>query len=203
MAAEPLFEFALRLGDNDLILSQRLGAWCGHGPVLEEDLALANVALDLLGQARLWLGLAAKVEGAGRNEDQLAYLRDAGEFRNLLLTEQPNGDYACTTVRQYFFDAWHRLLLDTLAAGAPDPRVRDIAAKARIEVAYHLRRSRDWVIRLGDGSEESHRRTQAAVAELWPFAGEMFAADGVDAAVCDLAALRGPWIEQVQSTLQQ
>lgn len=202
-AAGPLYDFSLRLGDNDLVLSQRLGEWCGHGPVLEEDLALANVALDLLGQARLWLSLAAELEGSGRSEDQLAYLRDAGAFRNLLLVEQPNGDYACTMVRQFFFDAWHLRLLEALAGAATDPRVRDIAAKARIEVTYHLRRSRDWVVRLGDGTEESHRRAQCAVETLWPFTGEMFAADEVDAAVCDLAALRAPWLEEVKSTLAQ
>lgn len=182
-----------------MILSQRLGEWCGHGPVLEEDLALANVALDLLGQARLWLTLAGEREGRGRDEDQLAYLRDAGAFRNLLLAEQPNGDYAHTMVRQFFFDAWHLPLLETLAANS-DEALAAIAAKASREAAYHLRRSRDWVIRLGDGTEESHRRMEAAVADLWPFTGEMFAADEIDRGVVDLEALRPRWQAEIEAT---
>jgi len=192
-------EFCLRLGDNDLILSQRLGEWCGHGPVLEEDLALTNVALDLLGQARLWLSLAAEVEGAGRTEDQLAFLRDAGAFRNLLLVEQPNGDYAATMTRQFYFDAWHKLALAALAV-SPEPRIAAIAGKAVKEVTYHLQRSRDWVVRLGDGTEESHRRMQAAVEELWPYTGEMFTTDDADRPYCDCAALRPAWLEEVAAT---
>lgn len=194
-----MVEFCLRLGDNDLILSQRLGEWCGHGPVLEEDLALANVALDLLGQARLWLGLAAELEGQGRDEDQIAFLRDAGEFRNLLLVEQPNGDYAATMARQFYFDAWHLPLLEALGR-SPEPRISAIAAKAAKEAAYHLHRSRDWVLRLGDGTAESHGRMQAAADELWPYTGEMFAADAADAAAGDLGALREPWLAEVGST---
>lgn len=194
-----MFEFCLRLGDNDLILSQRLGEWCGHGPVLEEDLALANVALDLLGQARLWLSLAGEIEGKGRGEDQLAYLRDAGEFRNLLLVEQPNGDYASTLARQYYFDAWHVLLLDHLSqAGAG--RVAEIANKAVFEVRYHLERSRDWIVRLGDGTDESHARMQTALDRLWPFTGEMFAADAADAPAGDWAALHAAWQGEMQAT---
>lgn len=199
-------EFCLRLGDNDLILSQRLAEWCGHGPVLEEDLALTNVALDLLGQARLWLTLAGEWEGeAGgvlRSEDDWAYHRDSGEFRNLLLVEQPNGDYAHTMTRQFFFDAWHLPLLEALAAGA-NPRLAAIAAKASREAAYHLRRSRDWVIRLGDGTEESHRRMQAAVQALWPYTGEMFASDAVDLKFVDLSALLPRWQPEIETTLQQ
>jgi len=168
-----LTALSLAMGDSDLILSQRLGAWCGHGPVLEEDLALANVALDLLGQARMWLSLYGEREGLNRTEDDLAFLRDAGEFRNLLLVEQPNGDYAFTMARQFYFDAWHKLALDQLALSG-DASVAAIAAKAAKEVAYHLRRSRDWVVRLGDGTDESHRRMQAAIDALWPFTGEMF-----------------------------
>ncbi|MGH9416364.1 MAG: 1,2-phenylacetyl-CoA epoxidase subunit PaaC [Terriglobales bacterium] len=202
MAPSAEFEFALRLGDNDLVLSQRLGEWCGHGPVLEEDLALANIALDLLGQARLWLSLAGELEGAGRGEDALAFLRDAGEFRNLLLVEQPNGDYAHTMTRQFYFDAWHELLLGALA-GHPNARVAEIAAKASIEVRYHLRRSRLWVVRLGDGTAESHRRMQTAADALWPFTGEMFTADPADAAFADLADLRAPWLELVQEAFME
>lgn len=197
-------EFCLRLGDSDLVLSQRLGEWCGHGPVLEEDLALTNVALDLLGQARLWLTLAGDLEaeagGQHRTEDDLAFLRDAGQFRNLLLVEQPNGDYAQTMTRQYLFDAWHLPLLNALAAGGPE-RIAAIAAKAQKEAAYHLRRSRDWVVRLGDGTPESHRRMQTALDGLWPFTGEMFAADAVDNAVVPLTDLQTPWREEVSATL--
>src|SRR5262249_51701561 len=132
-----LFEYLLRLGDNDLILSQRLGEWCGHGPVLEEDLALTNVALDLLAQARLWLTYAGDVEGRGRDEDQLAFLRDAGDFRNLLLVEQPNGNYGDTMARQFYFDTWHYLLLQELR-NSKDARIAEIAAKALKEVTYHF-----------------------------------------------------------------
>ena len=187
------------MGDNALILSQRLGEWCGHGPALEEDLALTNTALDLLGQARLWLSLAGEAEGRGRDEDQLAYLRDAGEFRNLLLVEQPNGDYAVTMMRQYFFDAWHHPLLAALAQ-SPEPRVAAIAAKAVKEAAYHLRRSREWVVRLGDGTEESHRRMQAAADDLWPYTGELFDGDDVDSAFVDLAGLSAGWRAEVEAT---
>lgn len=190
-----LFALCLRLGDSALILSQRLGAWCGHGPALEEDIALTNTALDLLGQARLWLSLAGEVEGAGRDEDALAYWRDDREFRNLLINEQPNGDYAQTLVRQFLFDAWHRLVLERLSR-SDEPRVAAIAAKAHKEVLYHLRRSADWVVRLGDGTEESHARTQAALELLWPYVGEMFLIDELDA-----AALRADWDAQVDAVL--
>ncbi|MGH9392874.1 MAG: 1,2-phenylacetyl-CoA epoxidase subunit PaaC [Terriglobales bacterium] len=194
MSSPASLEAALFLGDSDLILSQRLGEWCGHAPVLEEDLALTNTALDLLGQARLWLALAAELEGRGRNEDQLAFLRDSGEFRNLLLAEQPNGDYAHTMMRQYYFDAWHALELERLRQDA-DPRVAAIAAKAATENAYHLRRSRDWTVRLGDGTEESHRRAQAAAEDLWPYTGEMFQGES--------APLRARWLEEVAKTFAQ
>jgi ring-1,2-phenylacetyl-CoA epoxidase subunit PaaC len=207
-AENPLFEHLLRLGDNCLILGHRLSEWCGRGPILEEDLALANVALDLIGQAQLWLGLAGEVEGKGRDADKLAYLRDARAFRNILLVEQKNGDFGVTMVRQFFFDAWHYLLLRDLQA-SKDPRVAEIAAKAVKEVAYHLERSRDWIVRLGDGTEESHRRTQKAVDTLWVYTGEMFEMDEVDRALlasgvaADLAALRGPWLEHVGATLEE
>ena len=177
-----------------MILSQRLGEWCGHGPVLEEDLALTNIALDLLGQARLWYGL---VPG---DEDELAFLRDAGAYRNLLLVEQANGDYAHTMARQLYFDAWHLLLLEQLR-GSAETAIAEIAAKAAPEIAYHLRRSRDWVVRLGDGTEESHGRMQRAIDDLWAYTGEMFTPDGVDASFCDLAALKAPWREQMEKTL--
>jgi ring-1,2-phenylacetyl-CoA epoxidase subunit PaaC len=194
------------LGDNCLILSQRLSEWCGHGPVLEEDIALTNVALDLLGHARFWLSYAGEIEGADRDEDSLAFLRDASEFRNALLVERPNVDYGVTTARQFYFDAWHYLLLERLQQ-SNDERVSGIARKALKEVTYHLERSCDWVIRLGDGTEESHARMQAALDDLWIYTGELFEMDAVDGAMLelgigvDLASLREPWIERVQKTL--
>jgi ring-1,2-phenylacetyl-CoA epoxidase subunit PaaC len=155
---------------------------CGKGPALEEDMALANVALDLLGQARMWLSYAGEIEGAGRGEDDLAYLRGDREYHNFLLVELSNCSYADVLMRQFYFDAWHALALKKLLASA-DPRIAEIAAKAAKEVAYHLRRSSDLVVRLGDGSGESHARMQAAAAELWQYTGEMFTSDDVDAAM--------------------
>jgi ring-1,2-phenylacetyl-CoA epoxidase subunit PaaC len=208
MATEALFEYLLRLGDNCLILSQRLSEWCAHAPVLEEDIALANVALDLLGHARFWLSYAAEVEGAGRDEDKLAFLRDAGEFRNALLVEQPNGDYAMTMARQFYFDTWHREMLRELRESC-DARVSGIAEKAFKEVTYHLERSTDWVIRLGDGSDESHRRMQNAVDELWMYTGELFEMDDLDNEMLkagigvDLMRLHPSWEEHVQNTFAE
>lgn len=175
----PLVEGLLRLGDNALILSQRLSAWCGHGPVIEEDMALTNTALDLLGQTRMWFTLAGQLEGAGRDEDALAYLRDAHHFRNLLLVEREDEDYAQTMVRQFFFDVWHYFLLERLAQSSY-PDIAAIAAKSIKEVAYHVRRSSDMVVRLGDGTSESHQRMQDAITELWPYVGEMFVDDAID-----------------------
>jgi ring-1,2-phenylacetyl-CoA epoxidase subunit PaaC len=202
-----LFEYLLRLADTDLILAQRLGEWVGKGPVLEEDIALANVGLDLIGQARLWYAYAGEVEarwrGAGRSEDQLAFLRDGGDFRNLLLVEQPNGSYADTMARQFYFDCWHRPLLDVLAQSR-DARIAGIAAKAAKEVAYHVERSADWVVRLGDGTELSHDRMQAALDDLWPYTGEMFELDAVEQALvdtgvaADTSAIRDGWLTQVR-----
>jgi ring-1,2-phenylacetyl-CoA epoxidase subunit PaaC len=205
---QPLFEYLLRLGDNGVILSHRLSEWCGHGPVLEEDLALTNVALDLIGQARLWLTLAGSVEGKGRDEDQLAYLRDAGGFRNLLLVEQPNGDFAHTLARQFYFDTWHYFLLRGLA-GSSDSRIAEIADKSLKEVAYHLRRSSEWVVTLGDGTPESQGRMQTAVDALWAYTGEMFETDAVDMAVVEDGVgvnpdtLREPWAAHVYDTLER
>src|SRR5581483_10540801 len=179
-----LFEFPLRLGDNCLILSQRLSEWCGHGPVLEEDIALTNVALDLLGQARFWLSYAGEVEGAGRDEDQLAFLRDAGEFRNVLLVEQPNCHFGTTITRQFYFDTWHYFVLQDLLH-SKDERVAEISEKGLKEVTYHLQRSTDWIARLGDGTEESHNRMQSAIEDLWMFTGELFEMDSLD---CDMLA---------------
>ena len=206
MEASARVEFLLRLGDSPLVLAQRLSEWVGKGPVLEEDIALTNVGLDLLGQARLWLAYAGEFEGEGRDEDALAFRRDAHEFRNALLAEQPNGDYAETTARQFLFDHWHALTLRALER-SHDERVAAIAAKASKEVAYHVERSTDWVIRLGDGTELSHRRMQAAIDGLWMYAGELFLPDAVDDAAAqagigpDLAALAGPWRTSVAAAL--
>lgn len=174
-----VFELALRMGDNALILGQQVSAWCGHAPILEEDIALANTALDLIGQTKLWLALAGEVEGEGRSADDLAFLRDARAFRNVLLVEQPNGDFGQTLMRQFLFDVWHLPMLTALKSSA-DKRIADIAEKSAKEAAYHLERSEDLIIRLGDGSDESHRRMQDALDALWPFAGELTQADGID-----------------------
>ena len=177
-----LFEFLLRQGDNTLVLGQRLSEWCGHGPVLEEDIALANIALDLVGQTQLWLALACEVKGTGRSADDLAMLRDVWDFRNLLLVEQPNRDFGMTILRQFLFDQWHLLQLHALAESSED-RVAAIATKAEREVRYHVERSSEAVIALGDGTEESHGRMQGALDRLTPYIGEMFEADAVDAAL--------------------
>jgi len=176
---EALFEFLLRLGDNTVVLSHRVSEWIGHSPVLEEEIALANTALDLIGQTQLWLELAGEIEGKGRTADNLAYLRDAWDYRNLLLVERPNGDFGKTMMRQFLSDAWQSLMLGKLLSST-DPRVAEIAAKASKEVAYHLERSADTIVGLGDGTEESHNRMQEALDDLWDYTGEMFIGDEVD-----------------------
>lgn len=206
--SNPQVEWLLRLGDNALILAHRLSEWCGHGPVIEEDLALSNVSLDLIGQARMWFTYAGELEGAGRDEDKLAYLRDAADYRNLLLVEQPNGDYAQTTARQLYFDAWHYHLLQGLS-GSADRRVAEIADKSLKEVTYHVGRSTQWVVTLGDGTSESHDRMQDGIDELWMYTGEMFEMDGLEQSMAadgigvDLAALREPWLARIRSTLEE
>ncbi|MDK4715491.1 1,2-phenylacetyl-CoA epoxidase subunit PaaC [Rhizobium sp. CNPSo 4039] len=208
VAQAALVEFLLRIGDNTLILGHRLSEWCGRGPALEEDIALANTALDLIGQTQLWLGLAGEVEGQGRSADDLAYLRDGYEFRNILLVERPNGDFGMTLMRQFVFDAWHYLLLKALK-GSADRRIAEIAEKAFKEVSYHLDRSRDLVIRLGDGTAESHRRMQEALDDLWAFTGEMFVGDAADAALAEAGVIPEPqslkvgWDEIVSDTLTE
>ena len=207
-----LFDYLLRLADNDLVMAQRLGEWVGHGPVLEEDIALTNVGLDLLGQARLWFAYAGEVEArfaeAGRSEDALAFLRDSGEFRNLLLVEQPNGNYADTMARQFYFDVWHQLLLVKLARSR-DPRIAEIAVKAEKEVVYHAERSADWIIRLGDGTAESHARMQTAIDDLWMYTGEMFDPDETETVLaeegigCDVRTLAPAWREAVGNVLSE
>ena len=209
LALRPVFfDWLCRMGDNTLILGHRLSEWCGHGPALEEDIALANTALDLIGHAQLWLGLAAEVEGQGRSADDLAFLRDTLKFRNVKLVELPNGDMAVTLVRQFLFDAWALGMLKGLATST-SPRVAGIAAKALKEVSYHLERSSDLVVRLGDGTGESHARMQDALDRLWPYAGELFAADAVDEAVAAagiapaLADLKPDWQRIVDEVLAE
>ncbi len=171
-----LIEYLLRLGDSALIQGPRLCQWCGHAPALEEELALMNVGLDLVGQARNWLEYAAELLDDGRDADHLAFRRDERAYRNLLLVEQPNGDYAVTILKQFLYDAWHLPVLSGLAQSS-DERIAGIAAKAVKEVTYHLRRSGEWVERLGDGTEESHKRMLAAIPELWRFTVELTGAD--------------------------
>lgn len=200
------FDYLLRQGDNALILSQQLSQLCGKGPALEEDMALTNVALDLLGQTRMWLSYAGELEGHGRDEDRLAYLRDAGQFRNCLLVEQPNADYAMVMARQFFFDTWHYFLMRALLASS-DKRIAGIAEKSIKEVTYHLRRSGDLVVRLGDGTDVSHARMQAAIDELWTYTGEMFLYDAVDLAMVEQGvapaaeALREAFLQHVSEVL--
>jgi ring-1,2-phenylacetyl-CoA epoxidase subunit PaaC len=175
----PLFIYTLRLADDALVLGHRLSEWCGHAPVLEEDLALANMALDLIGQARSLYAYAGELEGRGRDEDALAYRRDAGEYRNILLVEQPNGDFAVTILRQLLYAAFAHPYFETLTSST-DATLAAIAAKSAKELAYHVRHAGEWTIRLGDGTEESHRRAQEALDELWPYTGEMFEIDELE-----------------------
>lgn len=188
---DPLFEYLCRMGDNTLVLSHRVSEWCGVAPVLEEDIALANTALDLIGQTQLWLGLAGEVEGKGRDADALAFRRDVWDFRNVLLAEQPNGDFGQTMMRQYLFDAWHLLQLKALMRSS-NAEIAAIAEKAVKEVTYHVERSGDTVIGLGDGTEESHQRMQKALDRLWPYVGELFASDAVDQALSEKGIVPDP-----------
>jgi len=203
-----LFEFVLRLADNCLILSQRLGEWCGHGPELEEDMALTNIALDLNGQAQNWLEYASELNEQQQTPDTLAYLRDAAEFRNCLLLEQPNQDFACTIVRQFYFDTWHNLMLTDLL-DSTDQRIREISEKSLKEVRYHLRHSSGWLIRLGDGTDESNRRIQKAINDLWGYTGELHTPDSVDETMSahgigpDLNKIRSNWLAEVQAVLAE
>ena len=178
-AAGALFEFVLRLGDNALINGQRVSEWCGHGPFLEEDVALANTALDLIGRARLLLTYAGEIEGRGRGEDDLAFLRHERDWRNFLLLELPRGDFGFTMARQLLADAYHRHLYRALLDSA-DETLAGIAAKAVKECGYHWRRSHDWALRLGNGTEESRRRLQQGVDECWPYSAEFFQLDEID-----------------------
>jgi len=203
-----LAEYCLRLGDDRLVLGHRLSQWCGHAPVLEEELALGNVALDLLDQASLLLERGGVLQGAGRSADDLAFFRDVTEFRNLLLVEQPNGDFAMTIARQYLFDVFDLHLAAALQSSS-DSALAALSARVGKEAAYHVRHSGEWVLRLGDGTDESHGRMQRALDELWTFTAELFEADDsvrrlVEARMTvDPQALSQPWQDQVLATLAE
>ena len=208
MRNSALFEYVLRLADDSLILGQRLGEWCGHGPILEEDIALTNISLDLIGQAISLFDLAAEIEDKGRNHDQLAYLRFENEYKNVLLVEQPNGDFAMTMMRQFFFDAFRLPLYEALMQ-SPEPQLAAIAAKSVKETRYHLKHSSEWVIRLGDGTEESHNRAQAAIDHLWRYTNELFFEDLSDeqlqaeGLVPKLKAIQASWTQTVNAVLNE
>ncbi len=206
MAATPLVRYVLRRADDALILGHRLSEWCGHAPIMEEEMALANMGLDLLGQSRSLYTYAGEVEDEGHDEDAFAYRRDERAYENILLVEQPNGDFAETMLRQFLYAAyadpyWRAMMAST------DPTLAAIAAKSEKEMAYHLRHSAEWVLRLGDGTEESHARIADALNHLWPYTGELFAVDVEDAELIasgvaiDPESLRGVWKETVRETL--
>src|SRR5437588_5904889 len=204
----PLVLYTLRRADDALILGHRLSEWCGHAPMLEEDMALANIGLDLLGQARELYSYAAKVEGNCNDEDKFASLRDVRQYRNLLLVERPNGDFAQTMARQFFYAAFADLYWRAMMASR-DTTLAAIAAKSEKESAYHLRHCSEWMVRLGDGTDESHRRAQSAVDDLWAYTGEMFQADDserglIEAGIAvDTAGLRPRWLQTVTSGLSE
>jgi ring-1,2-phenylacetyl-CoA epoxidase subunit PaaC len=203
-----LFVYLLRLGDNALMLGHRLSEWCGHAPVLEEDLALANMGLDLIGQARSFLTYAGEVEARGRDEDALAYLREAAEYRNILLVELPRGDFAFTMVRQLLYTGLTQRLFEALASSR-DATLAGIAAKGAKELAYHVRHAAEWTIRLGDGSAESHRRTQLALDQLWPYTGEMLEIDELERTLIeqhiavDPSQLRPGWEQALAEVIEE
>ncbi len=202
----PLVTYALRLGDDALVLSHRLGEWVTNAPQLEEDVALANIGLDLLGQARTLLSYAGEVEGAGRSEDDLAYLRDERDFLNVHLVELPNDDFAVSMARQLLFSTYQLALYDGLTAST-DATLAGVAAKAVKEVDYHRDHATQWVLRLGDGTDESHRRMQAGLDRVWPYADELFRTDEVEQSLVaegvavDASTLRAGWDSYVDRVL--
>jgi ring-1,2-phenylacetyl-CoA epoxidase subunit PaaC len=208
MPAGKLFDYVLRLADDALILGHRLSEWCGHAPLLEEELALANIGLDLIGQARALYDYAGALEGQGRDQDALAYRRDAPQFRNLLLVEQPNGDFGMTIARQFLYAAYAAPLWRE-RAGSRDPTLAGIAAEAQHQAAYHLRHAGEWLVRLGDGTAESRRRAQTALDVLWPYTGEMFERDDTVAALAadgiapDPAGLKPEWDRAVAAVFAE
>lgn len=204
VSKDDIFEFCLRLGDDCLILGQRLSEWCGHAPILEEDIALTNISLDLLGQAISLYRYASELEGNGRTEDDYAYFRNSLEFKNSKLVEQPNGDFANTILRQFFFDSYSYFLYDELK-NSSDSNLSAIANKSLKEIKYHLRHSSEWVIRLGDGTEESYNRMIKALDELWRFTGELFEMDDLCKRLSDngltpeLTAVYQKWIDYINN----
>jgi len=205
---QDLIQYLLRLGDSAMVQAQRLCQWCGRAPALEEELALMNVGLDLVGQARNWLEYAAELSADGRDADHLVFRRDERAYRNLLLVEQPNGDYAVTILKQFFYDAWHYSVLHGLSRSS-DPRIQGIAAKALKEVTYHLRRSGEWVERLGDGTEESRQRMLAALPRVWRFTVELVDADAVEQRLFQAGVIGNPeqlaldWQRQIEETFER
>lgn len=205
-ASPALFQAILRLGDDRLVLGHRTSEWCGHAPILEEDIALANISLDLIGQANLLLQYAGTIEGAGRDQDALAFFRDACDYRNALICELPRGDFGVTIVRHFLHGLFSVLQWDALST-SKDATIAGIAAKALKESKYHVRHAGEWVIRLGDGTDESHRRAQDAVEYLWPFTGELFMPSGDEASlvdagiIVDVASLEQSWRAQVSDVM--
>ncbi len=203
-----LFEYLIRRADDSLILGHRLSEWCGHGPILEEDIALTNLALDLIGQATEWFQYAAEVEGEDRDEDDLAFMRIEREYKNVLLVEQTNGDFGKTIVRQFLFDHFQNLLFEKLLE-SEDEQIAAIAAKSIKEVRYHLKHSSEWVIRLGDGTEESHKRVQESLTDLSRFTEELFFQDEVDqilnkeGIICDTADFKDQYYKNIQAVIDE
>lgn len=203
-----IFKYILRLADDRLIIGHRLSEWCGHGPIVEEDIALANIALDCIGQATNLLKLAGEVEGEGRSEDDLAYFREAIDFRNLIMAELPKGDFAFTIARQFLFSSYSYLLLPKLAQSKYEPLASQ-AAKALKENQYHLRHCSEWMLRLGDGTDESHQRIQKALDDLWMYTGEMFEQDNLQRKLVnigiavDQADLKPEWKKMVSDVISK
>jgi ring-1,2-phenylacetyl-CoA epoxidase subunit PaaC len=208
MAMRALFNYVLKLGDDSLILGHRLSEWCGHGPILEEDIAMTNIALDLVGQATTLLGYAGELEGKGRDADALAFLRFDREYRNLLLVEQPNGDFGMTMMRQFLFDAFRLPLFERLQK-SKDATLAGIAEKSLKETKYHLKHSSEWVIRLGDGTDESHRRIQESVDTLWRYTDELFLEDDTDnelvanGVIPAMSEIREEWTANVKRVFEE
>lgn len=205
---EALYSYCVRIGDSALIHAQRLCEWCGHGPILEEDIAMSNIGLDLIGQARGFYTYAAELEGKGRTEDDIAFLRDEREFTNCCMVEQPNCDFGYTMARTFLHGCFAYLHYRSLLNSA-DETIAGLAAKSIKEATYHVRHSGEWLVRLGDGTEESHRRVQDALDELWQFTDELFDMDEVDALLIregvatDLSALRSEWDSMVNEVLSR
>lgn len=205
---EALFEFLLRKADDSLILGHRLSEWCGHGPVLEEDIALTNIALDLVGQATELYRYAATVEDKGRTDDDLAFLRIERDYKNVLLVEQLNGDFGKTITRQFFFDQFENLFYEALTKST-DEQIKAIAQKTILEIRYHITHSSEWMIRLGDGTEESHNRVQESIEDLSRFVDELFYQDEVDeilikeGVIPDVSKFRATFDKNVNDILEE